>query len=540
MAKKRIMVVEDEGITAMNIERGLNEIGYTVTSIVMSGKDAVEKAAEEKPDLVLMDIILKGKMDGIEAAEKIRSRFDIPIVYLTAHSDESMMMRIKRTEPLGYITKPFDEKELRIALEIAFYKLEMEFRLKESEKRFREVVEGTGDLVTSVDGKGNIIYINHVAENIFGLKPDKCLGMSIFQFIHPADRLSTMNWFNESVQKRLEQASLENREVNQKTGSIHHMLSTSNFYYDEKGNVLRVNGIARDISGRKKYEEYLKQAVITDDLTGLLNRRGFFTLADQQLKLVTRTKRPMSLLYLDIDGFKNINDELGHREGDRALIDTANILKDTFRESDIVARIGGDEFAVLLTEPSGPDVENVIVDHLKNNLREFNAQGGREYELLFSIGIASYDHESCCSIEKLLMRADDLMYKNKKDKLSQNIINALSGGEERRELKRYGTSKDYGVKIDSSVNAVIKDISCGGTCLKSPQWMKINGIYKIKMFDLDNKELSVTCLVVWTFLKGEMTSKKKNLSFYETGFRFIDMKQNEQSSLKRIITEIAG
>ncbi|MBL7031655.1 MAG: diguanylate cyclase [Nitrospira sp.] len=533
MAKKRIMVVEDESITAMNIERCLEDIGYTVTSIEISGEDAVKKAHEDGPDMVLMDIVLKGDIDGIETAKRIRSQFNIPIVYLTAHSDESMMKRINKTEPLGYIIKPFDEKELRVALDIAFYKFKMESKLKRSEEKYREVVEGTGDLVTSLDRERNIVYVNHVAEDIFGLKPDNCLGMSIFQFIHPADKLLTINWFNNSVEKRLAQGSLENRQVNHKTGSIHYMLWTSNFYFDEKGGLLRVNSIARDISGRKKYEEYLKRAVITDDLTGLLNRRGFFTLAEQQRKLVNRSKRGMSLLYLDLDGFKNINDELGHREGDMALVDTANILKKTFRESDIVARIGGDEFAVLLTEPTGTDVENIIAEHFRNNLREFNAQAGRKYELIVSIGIARYDQERRSSIEELLMRADHLMYKDKNNRLLQDISGALGPDEERREYKRYSPVKNCIAEIDGSFSGEIKDISYGGTCLTSVQHININDTHEIQV-----NGLSITGLVMWASLKGERIRKDKKLSFYETGFRFINMKQNKMSLLKRFITEI--
>ena len=533
MAKKRIMVVEDEGLTAMNIKHSLESIGYTVTSIPVYGEDAVNNALDDRPDLVIMGIILKGEMDGIEAAEQIHSRFNIPIIYLTAHSDEALIKRIKKTEPGGYIVKPFDEKELHVAIEIAFYKHEIESRLKESENMFREFVEGTGDLVTTVDGKGEIIYINHAAEKIYGIMADECIGMSAIKFIHPEDRQSSIEWFDDIVKERREQGSTENRQVNCKTGEIHHMLWTSNFYYDEKGNVARVNNIASDITDRKKFEEHLKTTAITDELTGLLNRRGFFALADQQRKLVKRTKRHMSLLYVDIDGFKSINDELGHTEGDSALVDTANILKSTFRESDIIARIGGDEFAVLLTEQSGSDVGNVIVGNLRDKIEEFNAHGGREYELSYSLGIASYDNEQHRSIDELLMRADDLMYKDKRKKLLQDISVSLGSDNERREYERYSPVKNCIVEIDGSFNGEIKDISYSGTCIKSVQSINTEDIHKIK---IDN--LSITGLIIWTSLKGEKTRKEKNLSFYETGFRFVNMKRNKKSLLKKLITEI--
>jgi signal transduction histidine kinase len=141
------MVVEDEGITVMRILSSLEEMGYAVTSPVFSGEEAVKKATEDKPDLVLMDIVLRGEKDGIEAAGQIYSRLNIPVVYITAHSDEKMLRRIKKTEPFGYIVKPFDDRELHIAIEIALYKHKMEEKLRESERELRRHRNQLSELV---------------------------------------------------------------------------------------------------------------------------------------------------------------------------------------------------------------------------------------------------------------------------------------------------------------------------------------------------------------------------------------------------------
>lgn len=138
MDRKRIMIVEDESITAMSIKSSLKDAGYDVTSVVSTAEEAVMKAEEDQPDLVLMDIVLNGKMDGIEAALHIQSRFDIPVIYLTAYSDDKMISRIRETTPFGYIIKPFDERELRVAVELALYKHEMESKLRESERELRK------------------------------------------------------------------------------------------------------------------------------------------------------------------------------------------------------------------------------------------------------------------------------------------------------------------------------------------------------------------------------------------------------------------
>ncbi len=122
MAKARIMIVEDEWTVAEEIKMILERLEYTVTSISSSGDEAIQNAEKDKPDLVLMDIVLEGEMDGIEVATEIRSRFNIPIVYLTAYADEKILERAKITEPSGYIVKPFIDEDLKIAIEIALYK----------------------------------------------------------------------------------------------------------------------------------------------------------------------------------------------------------------------------------------------------------------------------------------------------------------------------------------------------------------------------------------------------------------------------------
>lgn len=126
MAEGRILIVEDEHIVAMGIKKMLKSLGYTVTGIASSGEDAISKAESTFPDIVLMDIMLKGDMDGVEAAGEIKERFDIPVVYLTAYSDNKILGRVKRTEPFGYIIKPFDENDLYSNIEVALHKYRKE------------------------------------------------------------------------------------------------------------------------------------------------------------------------------------------------------------------------------------------------------------------------------------------------------------------------------------------------------------------------------------------------------------------------------
>ena len=182
----------------------------------------------------------------------------------------------------------------------------------------------------------------------------------------------------------------------------------------EKGEPVEIVGALLDITDRKRTEEALRILSLADELTGLYNRRGFFTLAEQQLRTATRMKKRMLLLFADLDDLKWINDNMGHNEGDRALVDIADILKKTFRESDFVARIGGDEFVVLAIETEDVNAE-VLSQRLEKNLSAHNAERNRGYNLSISMGISRCNPESR-SIDELLGRADKFMYTHKRKK----------------------------------------------------------------------------------------------------------------------------
>jgi two-component system, cell cycle response regulator len=171
--------------------------------------------------------------------------------------------------------------------------------------------------------------------------------------------------------------------------------------------IIRFNKMMDDHRG----EEALLALSLTDELTGLHNRRRFFVLTEQCLKVAIRTKKRPLLLFIDMDDLKWINDHYGHNEGDRALIDLANILKKTFRESDIIARIGGDEFVVLLE--STDENSETLLTRLHENVKDYNAKRS-QHILSISLGTAHFDPEYPISIDELLAKADALMYAQKR------------------------------------------------------------------------------------------------------------------------------
>jgi diguanylate cyclase (GGDEF)-like protein len=166
---------------------------------------------------------------------------------------------------------------------------------------------------------------------------------------------------------------------------------------------------------REKLEEELISLSITDPLTGLHNRRGFITLAGQQLKLSDRNKRGVQLYFADMDGLKWINDTLGHEEGDKALIEAATVFKETFRISDIIARLGGDEYAALAVDIAEANSE-IFAARLQSLIDTRNNQKSRRYRLSISVGCSYYDPENPCSLDELMARADQLMYEQKQKK----------------------------------------------------------------------------------------------------------------------------
>lgn len=192
MPNEKILIVEDEAIIAADLANKLGRMGYNVCGSAASAEEALALVAVCRPELVLMDIHLRGEMDGIEAADRIRVEYGIPVIYLTAHSDRATLDRAKITEPFGYILKPFEELELQTHIEMALYKSLAERKLRESEERWRVTIGSIGDAVIASDVLGNVTYMNPVALALTGWTEAEALGqpvMHVFNIINEFTRL---------------------------------------------------------------------------------------------------------------------------------------------------------------------------------------------------------------------------------------------------------------------------------------------------------------------------------------------------------------
>jgi PAS domain S-box-containing protein len=264
----QILVVEDEIIIAEDIQKKLKKMGYSVPAVVSSGEDAIKEVTENNPDLVLMDIIIHGEIDGIETVEKIHSFSDVPVIYLTAYADQTTLERAKITEPFGYLLKPFKERELLITIEMAIYKHKMEKKLKESEKKLREserwlsaAIKSIGDGVIATDLKGIIKIMNPFAEALTGWKQEEASGKHLSIVFNVASSEKNKN-VEDPVVKVIREGSFYG--LSDKT-----ILITKNNMEipidligtpitDEKNDIIGVVLVFYDIIERKQQEDRIK------------------------------------------------------------------------------------------------------------------------------------------------------------------------------------------------------------------------------------------------------------------------------------------
>ena len=263
MGIPKILIVEDEVIVARNIANQLNQLGYIVTGKVSSGQAAINQAADSKPDLILMDIIIKGDMDGITTANHIHKELDIPIIFLTAYGDEQTLERAKVTQPFGYIVKPFTIRDLRIAIEIALVKHKLECELRESRDQLATLLNSMSDAVVATNEQGTITFINPAAEKITGWQEIEALGKNISEIINMVDEV-TGEMIENPVTKVLRQKqSLLLREVAFLIAKNSTKLPVANSASLLMGRPHEISGVVLvlwDLSERRQ-REYLEQSL---------------------------------------------------------------------------------------------------------------------------------------------------------------------------------------------------------------------------------------------------------------------------------------
>jgi len=258
---RHVLVVEDERVVAKDLQRTLTNLGYEVPITVATADDAIRAASERCPDLVLMDIRIKGARDGIETAEILKSQFDVPVVYLTAYADQQTVARAKLTEPHAYLLKPVKVDELRTAVEIAIYKHEMERRHRERERWFATTLRSIGDAVISTDAEGCITLMNPMAESMTGFQTSEVRGKRLSEIMRLIDE-TTQEVVEDPVAQVLRAGKVMHVRgaIVARAGEQRIIADSAAPILDEAGKLLGVVVVFRDVSESRRLERRLEFA----------------------------------------------------------------------------------------------------------------------------------------------------------------------------------------------------------------------------------------------------------------------------------------
>lgn len=414
MNNERLLIVEDEKIIAIDLQRRLERFGYLVVGMAGEGEEAVRLALELNPDLILMDIMLAGAMDGIEAASQIKQARNIPFIFLTAYTDEKTLERAKEVEPYGYILKPFKERELYTTIDIALYKHQIEGQLTKQERLFSAILHSVNDGIIAIDRDLNVQFMNPVAEEIVGFSEETARGKNISQFLVLNDPKTQQDLLTHTA--RIADKPLFIQDVALRTAQGQSLVID--------GSITRINEEAnstdgfvitmRDITELKRLSETINYQSSHDSLTGLSNREEFSYKLTEIIRNAKMTNSTHSLMVIDVDRFKAVNDTCGAMAGDELLRQVASYIQTIIQRTDISARIGGDEFAIILMNCDAKDSTSVsnrlqeAVQHQRFMWQSVN------FPLSLSIGIVPIDKDSG-DIHNILAAADDSCHISKEE-----------------------------------------------------------------------------------------------------------------------------
>ena len=414
-AGARIAVVEDEGVVALNLESLLTAWGYHVIATASSGEEAMHIADGSSLDLMLMDIKLHGDMDGIAAAAAIRSRHDLPIVFLTAFSDDDTVRRVGSAGAYGFVRKPFDERDLRIAVEMALHRHRADHEAQSRSVWLDATLSSVSDGLIATDRGGRIKFVNPAAERLTGWLRAQAIDHDVSEIMRaapdgiewtPADAARSVlgSGGEASTGPVLTLARIDGTEV-----TIELRAAPIKTAGDAAGGAVL---LFHDVSERRRHEEQLLRLAHHDSLTGLPTRTMFEERLGQALDQSRRTGRPVGVVVIDLDRFKEVNDGHGHLTGDRLLAAAADRIVGSLRRSDTAARIGGDEIAVVL-----PDLESEagaarVAEKLVEAFTQPFLIDGRALTATISAGVSVFPRDAESS-QELLERADQALYRAK-------------------------------------------------------------------------------------------------------------------------------
>lgn len=421
----RILLVEDESVIALDLKAQLESLGYAVPGIAATGAAAIAQAGTLNPDVVLMDIHLKGGMDGTEAARRIQETRVVPIIFLTAYSDESTMALARNSQPYGFLVKPIDPNELHATIQMALVRHASERALRRSEQRLRLALDAAALSVWEWDpGSGHLTTtggeFQHRFEHLSGTfrTPMDAFRAVVHTDDQPLLEAALKQAFSDGALIKLDVRYVD------PGGSIGWIQMHLQAHGDN--GVAHLLGVVRDVTEQHRRDEQLAHDAHHDPLTGLPNRALFEDRLQQVIEIAQRNQQRCALLFIDLDRFKFINDTLGHAAGDRLLRELADRIRHSLRRSDTAARLGGDEFVVIMNTIAQAEDSVVLASKLLTALAAPVELAGHLHTISVSIGISMYPQDGTDS-EQLLKAADTAMYEAKSQGRNRYCLHSTAG-----------------------------------------------------------------------------------------------------------------
>lgn len=425
MSCLKILVVKHKTNNALDIKNKLQKLGYFVLEITEYGDKAIQKLGEINPNLVLVDICLLGMMDGVRLADIVMNDFELPVLCLTEDDSDEKIYEDRRTEPLSYITKPVEEQDLQIAIEMAVYKHQTKIKLQEQQQKFLAILKSMGCAVMITDTCGYIHMMNPIAEELTGWKQEQAVTKKLTEILSLVDKdtgVQIKNLATQVIQTGVVLDLPETLTLIAKDDAEIQIGGNIAPIRDDDGNSIGAVVVFQDITQRKQTEAQLVRNAFYDALTALPNRVLFLERLNQVFERRKRRNNDRyAVLFLDVDGFKGINDSFGHAAGDNLLIEIARRLESCLRSADTVARFGGDEFAILIEDIKDVSDTTNVAKRIQETLKLPIDIAEHKISISASIGIAL----SCSSYEQpenLLRDADMAMYDAKQQGKARYVV----------------------------------------------------------------------------------------------------------------------
>ncbi len=435
-----ILIVEDELIIANDVKITLEKFGYNIVDIAKTGESAIQKLEECKPDLVLVDIMLEGKLDGIDITDTIQQDHNIPVIYVTAYSNHRRINKAKLTAPYGYITKPFEEKELYYSIEMALHKSQIDKELKDAKNKIEKLHDVAIKLAACESRKSIFKETRKALENIFNLsdfvfycrendqlvlqteeapiifRAKYNIAEGIVGKVFSSDEMCIYSQLKEIAIIEPDWKDIRSV-IGYRIGDedIFLAVSTGKEAFDtESAEILNILfRHTNEALKRIEYENLLKKKAVIDPLTNVYNRLYYTQAVKYEVKLAKRYNYEIGFIVIDINDLKKINDEYGHKMGDKAIKFIADLLLSQARETDNVIRSGGDEFLIMLPQ-TGIEAE-IVETRLRKKIIDSNKKSKLPFPVNFAIGSSFWNNDKNKSIEEIVEEADNKMYNDKRD-----------------------------------------------------------------------------------------------------------------------------